>query len=154
MTRSQLPKYAVRGTHPGQKTHTSRRKNEACTNILFHSIKIRLDTFRSSPVAMSRICSWMRHLTVLIRDLLKETHAKQGSAKNTHESTAMLSHQRAQRWNRHIISGHMASFTIWSHRCIQTRQMSMDTNNYTFPILLKHLRSGLKTYQTKRTWPK
>jgi hypothetical protein len=37
----------------------------------------------------------------------------------------------------HTVTGYTARFTIWSHCCIQTRQMSQDMHNCIFLILLK-----------------
>jgi hypothetical protein len=68
---------------------------------------------------------------------LQGIHAKQITTENTCESTTQQwrSHQWARRWNRHLekvhtVSEYTARFTVSSHCCIQTRQISQDMNDF------------------------
>jgi hypothetical protein len=49
----------------------------------------------------------------------------------------------------HAGSGYTAGFTVWSHRCIQTRQVSQDMDSFMFSILMKQQQNGLKTNHTE-----
>jgi hypothetical protein len=58
---------------------------------------------------------------------------------STYESTIQQrhSHQWVQRLCRqlemvHTVSAYVASFTVWSHRCVKTRQIGTDMGNFVF----------------------
>jgi hypothetical protein len=97
--------------------------------------------FLSSPVgSSSRERRWRRHLTAVLRQLLTG-HTKQIITENLYGSTVKLfsSHKRARRLNRHLEmvrtgSGITVRFSIWSHGCIQMRQISHYIDNSLFAI--------------------
>jgi hypothetical protein len=54
----------------------------------------------------------------------------------------------------HTLSLYTARFPTRSHRCTQRRQISRDTDNFMFSILLKKRQNNSKTYETKVVSPK
>jgi hypothetical protein len=69
------------------------------------------------------------------------------------------SHQWSPRLNRylemaHTVSGYKTRFIIWSHRYIQTRQISQDVGHFICTILLYQQQNSLNDNQTKGVWSK
>jgi hypothetical protein len=76
-------------------------------------------------------------------------HAQQITTENMYRSTTEQWHslQWARRLNLHpemvqTVPEYKDRFTIWSHRYIQTRKISLDIENFTFSIPLKQERNG------------